>query len=234
MSSDLGYDEDARWLQSDGSIIGKIRRTPDPQGIRLSLDMPFGEPVVAIVAKLNASSMTQYCDLVRGTYNERKAEQAAKAQRASREAEERKGQDATGREETVQTVQASVVVDPMDPESISRRLLEIAKRVGALSAEVKALDAEGNVLYKILEVLENAQTDDEETNGCLQTTTPSPNKGEGAESGVDIPSCEAQLYSPGEASAVESDTRLESLPDAEAQSSEDGSLKNEADVNTSS
>ncbi len=242
MSGELGYDEGARWLLSDGSIIGKVQRTPDPQGIRLTLDMPFGDPVVAILVKLNASSMSEFCELARGTYNERKAEQAAQSERASRKNEDRKAE--LDRETALPAVQTTVEVNPLDPASITSRLVEIAERVTALSAEVKRLDAEGNMLYKIMEVLTDASNDDEETDGRVQTTTPSPNEGEGAESTVDQNACAAQLHSNRAAGAGQVNSGLGlprtveqrealglgSLPDTEAETSQDGSFHEEADV----
>jgi len=206
--NDLAYDEDARWLQSDGSIIGKVHRTKDPQGIRLSLDIPLGEPVVAVVEKLNAASMTIFCNMARDAYNERKAEQIATAERGSRDAEERKGREELDYATPVQAVQTTVVVNPMDPESVSRRLIEIAQRVGDLSEEIRKLDTEGNVLLKILEVLSDAQKDDGAPDDSLQTTTPSPNEGEGAVSTVDIKPCEDQLLQTGQADPERSNSGL--------------------------
>ena len=216
MSNEYGYDDDARWLQSDGNIVGKVHRKPDPQGIRLTLDMPDGEPVVAVVEKLNAASMSQFCEIARGEYHERKAEQASKEERASRSNEERKGRTSAGLQKVVQGAQTSVVISPLDPSSIRSRLSEISSRVIRLDKETKALNIEGTMLVKILEVLDDAQVDDEETAGRLQTAEVTPQEREDEGGDVDIPSCEAQLLETGEAGTVESDPGLGSLPDAEA------------------
>jgi len=231
MSNKLAFDEDARWLQSDGSIIGKVHRKPDPQGIRLTLDMPFGEPVVAVLAKLDAGSMTQFCEIARETYNERKSEQIAQAERASRRVEERRAAES---EEIVQAHETSVVVNPLDPSSIRSRLVEIGRQVAALSAGLKTLDAEGNVLCKILEVLDDASKDDEETDDGLPGATVTSHEREVKSRAVDKPTCEAQLQQTGEGSAGQSDPGLELLPDTESKASEDRSFQKETDVNAGS
>ncbi len=231
MSDQTAYDEDARWLLSDGNIIGKVHRKPDPQGIRLMLDMPFGEPVVAVVEKLNAAAMSTFCEIARGAYGERKAEQAAQAERGSRANEERKQAE---REEAVQDTETSVVVDPLDPESIRARISELLAREQRLVDDLAAVVKERNKWTSIWRVVYDAPNDDEATNGSLQTTTPSPNEGEGAVSTVDLPTCEDQLLQSGEGCTVETDSGLEPLPDAEPKARKDRSLQEEANVNSGS
>ena len=75
---------DDRWLLSDGQIIGRARRTTVNGGVRMSLEMPEGEPFVAELAKVNAASIAQFCDLSRGEWHAWKSSKEAAADDARR------------------------------------------------------------------------------------------------------------------------------------------------------
>ena len=81
----LETDQGHEWLSSDGRILEKLVATPVSGGMQLSLQMPYGEPCVAIVEKMNIGAANNFCSLVRETYIERKA--SKKAASAERHAE---------------------------------------------------------------------------------------------------------------------------------------------------
>ena len=183
MKNEDGYDEGARWLQSDSQIIGRVQRTAHKQGILLTLPLPHGGECVAVVEKLNAASMSQFCEMARGEYIAWKGEQVARQERASREAERRREQP----EEVEETHEESVAVNPLDPESIRKKIFELEKQL--------------DQWFKILEVLD-APKDDEDTG----TGVPKPEEvrqGEGKS--VDYGTCEQQLQRAGESTVREAD-----------------------------
>lgn len=159
MSDRVAYDEDCAWLDSDGQIIGKVRKSPHAQGVELRLEVPWGEDVVAVAERLNADSMSAFCQMARESYNEQKAEQEAQAYR---KANERVRGSAGAMEEAVQAPEATVAIDFMDPEAVAARVGYCAARRATLVAEITQLEREEAKLIKILEVLDAFENDAEE------------------------------------------------------------------------
>lgn len=208
MSEQIAYDEDARWLQSDGLILGRIRQSKGKQGILLSLDMPggMGELLVEVM-KTDAGSMTQFCEMARGAYYERKAEQEAKALRAA-------AHKAIGTAKLVQSAvpapQETLDAD-FDLGSVGTKLLKIQTRLFDVYAEKGKLEREQDILLKIMEVL-SAFENDAEKLPCI----PEQESVEDGD-GVGSQSREAPLQRSGEESLGRQDreaalTALDSFP----------------------
>jgi hypothetical protein len=194
--SEQGYSQEARWLLSDGAIMGKIQKGKGANGsVRLTLPMPYNEDLVVDVAKLNAASMSQFCDMARREYDERKAEQEAKALRKASMRDAGPGESGGGaarREEDVQGSQETVGFDPLDYQSVSNRLASLTAREEELSLELAQVVTDRLKLTKILEILD-APTDDEEE----LCSVPEEESGE-QELGVDRESCPREVLSDGE------------------------------------
>ena len=159
MSDRVAYDEDCAWLDSDGQIIGKVRKSPHAQGVELRLEVPWGEDVVAVAEKLNADSMSAFCQMARESYNEQKAEQEAQAYRKANERVRGEARDVAS---TIQAPEEVVVVDFMDPEAVAARVGYCAARRATLVAEISRLEQEEAKLIKIMEVLSAFENDAEE------------------------------------------------------------------------
>lgn len=201
-------DKDARWLNSDSQILAKIKKSPHKQGTLCSLTMPWGEECQAVVEKLDAASMQEFCELARGMYSARKDEQEAKQARAAydrqiAEDEARasrellSGEDSEAPEEAPKEV---VEVNPLDPASVSARLDQIRSREGELFAEQNRLRVERTKLERVLEVL-NAPEDDESEFHRV----PAAVEESGESKRVDQPTCEDQLEQAGEGDASSDD-----------------------------
>ena len=187
--SEDGYDEGARWLLSDSQIIGRVQHGKHPQGVLLTLPMPYGEDYVAAVEKLNAASMTQFCELARGEYNAWKGEQVAKASRTSRDSEARRGEP----EVSIPPAQESMAVNPLDLASVSERALAINTELFDVLGRVGELERERDLLSKIMEVLCASEDDEKAASSVQGAEIADKRKGEP----LDHPSCEEQLRSEG-------------------------------------
>jgi hypothetical protein len=159
MNDRVAYDEDCAWLDSDGQIIGKVRKSPHAQGVELRLEVPWGEDVVAVAEKLNADSMSAFCQMARESYNEQKAEQEAQAYRKANE--RARGSSGTV-QEAIPTSKEAVAIDFMDREAVAARIRACTIRLAALTTESEELEREGAKLVKILEVLDAFENDAEE------------------------------------------------------------------------
>ena len=111
--------------------------------------MPFGEPVVAILEKMNVDSANAFCELVRGTYSARRtSEEAASAEREDDLAQQWADEHERG-ESVVSLPETSVQIDFMDPEAVAARCIILAGDIAALQQEL-------DVLYVISGVLNDA------------------------------------------------------------------------------
>ena len=230
MSERYAYGDEARWLLSDGQIIGKTTFSPHSHGIQMDLTLPDGESMSVAFKKKDIHSMTTFCEMARSTFNERKAEQEAKAARAAnaRLFDESGPEPDTG-EADVQVPQTSVPVDFSSRQSVTDRIDAVSATLLSLAATELALNKELQKLVKIEEVLRAFEDDGEEL--------PSVSGQEGTEDPVQMDQSprEHEVHAGREGDLVgEGEVGLESLPDAESESGEDSGLKQEADVYTSS
>ena len=154
--SRLETDAGDEWLASDGAILGKLVNRPVNGGMELSLAMPQGEPVVAIVEKMNIGAANAFCDLVRGTYNERKAEQKATSHQHHTELETQR--DAENRTEDVPALEEGLQLDFMCPKAVATHCLGLAARLAEVQEEAGHIEGQLSTLYRILEVLNDAST----------------------------------------------------------------------------
>ena len=146
-----------RWLQSDGKILGKVRKAPCDNGVRVELDMPDGEVFVAELERLSADSAAQFCELARGEWDARKASKEAAQVSGSRKAERAKDQP----EARVPSYETDVAVSILDPASVAARCDELSDRIRSLGVTINGYERERIVLWKVLEVLdEDAQSND--------------------------------------------------------------------------
>ena len=155
---------DDRWLLSDGQIIGRARRTTVAGGVRMSLEMPEGEPFIAELAKVNAASIAQFCDLSRGEWHARKASKEAAQVSSSRDGEARKREAEGGTvegETDVSSPQTDVQVNPLDPQSVGDRVSHLTAMLSVHTTEVKLIEQELDMWGKILEIC-HGQSDDAE------------------------------------------------------------------------
>ncbi len=155
--SRLETDAGDEWLASDGAILGKLVNRPVNGGMELSLAMPQGEPVVAIVEKMNIGAANAFCDLVRGTYNERKAEQKATSHQHHTELETQR--DAENRTEDVPALEEGLQLDFMCPKAVATHCLGLAARLAEVQEEAGHIEGQLSTLYRILEVLNDASED---------------------------------------------------------------------------
>lgn len=153
MKNEHGYDDEARWLLSDGQILGKVRKAPHKGNIRLTLAMPYGEDLVVDVEKFNAASASQFCEIARSQYNEWKASKAAKETRIDDLPPE-----PAPTAPSVQASQAPVAINPFDPEAISARLADINRRIADLCEERRGLEKEKFMLDKFMEIINASET----------------------------------------------------------------------------
>lgn len=146
-------------LQSDGIILGKTIRENMGNDLLLSIEMPWGEHVHASVKKLDVNAANNWCNIVRGAADERKAMQEAKA---SRQASRPSYGPTTVGEAAVPAPEAPVAVDFMSLSSVADRLRDVVASTVRCTAELKALNIEGEKLAKIMEVLNAFENDAEE------------------------------------------------------------------------
>ena len=180
---------DDRWLLSDGQIIGRARRTTVAGGVRMSLEMPEGEPFIAELAKVNAASIAQFCDLSRGEWHARKASKEAAQVSSSRDGEARKresGGGTVGGETNVSSPQTDVQVNPLDPQSIGDRLVELSIKLRLHQTEVKKCNTERQLWLGILEVLDGQSDDAEELSSVPRTEEQGDSEGVDSETPQDV------------------------------------------------
>ena len=158
MTSKPKIEEADLWLQSDGQLWGRTFQAPNKKGIELTLQMPDGEPLVAQIEKLSAASVTQFCDLARGTYHERKAEQAAK-----------KVSNAAMRKPTLDVAEASaapleegVFSGILTREAILFRVGDLSDKLTAYKEVCRTIIKERDQLQRIAEVLDASEDNDKE------------------------------------------------------------------------
>lgn len=166
---------EARWINSDAQILGKMKRSPHKQGTLCSVTMPWGDECQAVLEKVDAKSAADFCEHVRSTYNARRDEQEAKkAQRAVSEpdatTEPDDGEKLTSCEVSATAPEKAVEVDFTDQASVAARVDQIRDREAVLNAESNRLRIERTKLLRILDVLKavdeeeaNAPQDDAET-----------------------------------------------------------------------
>ena len=153
------------WISSDAQILKRLVQRPVPGGMEVSLGMPFGEPCVAVLKKMNINSANNYCALVRETYIERiKEQKAASAQRLN-ELEAKAEQE--GVTEVLPVPQEVVGLDYMDEEAVAARIVELADRARVCRDEATACEVEGATLLRIAEVLNDAFKNATETSGSV-------------------------------------------------------------------
>lgn len=204
---DYGLNKDETWLMSDREILGRAQKSAGTQGILLTLPLPNGEQYQAEVDKLNASSGSTYCDMVREYYNEWKASKAAASKRKHDDLKQSRLLDATGQEptgepevgilsvsETVQALEAGVQESTSFEESIFQQVAASQERVNQLTMELreeqrqlKALEAAKEVFSasKILEAAgRSVHFDGPKEEGALDSEAPSPSSDEGTDQGT--------------------------------------------------
>jgi hypothetical protein len=76
---------DEMWLNSDREILGRAETSQGQQGIILTTTLPDGEQIGIEVDKLNAETGSSYCNIIRETFNERKASKEASSRRKFRD-----------------------------------------------------------------------------------------------------------------------------------------------------
>lgn len=151
----MKYDE--AWLLSDSQIIGRAQKNPHEQGVLWAINLPDGELFGAVLAKADANSVSQFCNMVRDEWNERKEESEAKARRAAASrapvAEQpTRGDVAEGalppaeaKESKPQSfsdnLRAQLALATDELNAVTRRQRELSREVAALTAAVRALDA---------------------------------------------------------------------------------------------
>ena len=226
--------KEARWLLSDGQIIGKTSFSPHEHGVLMVLDIPGDEePLQVAFKEKDLNSMSQFCEMARERFNERQAEQEAKAARAANarlfaEAESADDQQPT---EALPVFEASVQVDALDSQAVADRLAEVSAAYYDTVERTGELVREMQKLVKIQEVLRAFENDGEELQGV-----PIEEEGQVSEH-MDKSPREHEVHAGGEGDTVgEGQIReviLESLPDTQSETSQDGSLQEEADVDTS-
>ena len=174
---------------SDAQVLGRTHRAGHKKGTELTLQMPKGEPLVAIVTKLDASSATEWCALARGEYSARKEEQKTKKVQsdvyAPTEAEPRTN---AGR---VPTLKETMDALPLNREALLGRVNQIRDWFALTEAEGIVLVKELRQIERILEVLD-APEDDGET---VQSVHDVP--GEGNAEGVGEEARPSQIYERG-------------------------------------
>ena len=171
-------DNEDAWLLSDGQVWGRTLRGVHKQGTMCKLDLP-GEQVLQVVfehaphSKINAGQVTQWCDMARGAYHERKAEQAAKKASAifTRQADSEQTMDAVVGD--IETLKGSVFSGVLTRESILQRVGELTTQINAYRAKAESLERERNQLRRVAEVLDAPEDND------TKCDTVSPEKGEG-------------------------------------------------------
>ena len=137
------------WINNDAVILQRMVRVPVATGTECTIEMPFGEPIVAILEKMNVGSANAFCELVRGTYSERRtSKEAASAERHAELAQQREDEQATV-ETVVSLPETSIQIDFMDPEAVSARCIVLAGDIALLQQEL-------DVLYVITGVLNDA------------------------------------------------------------------------------
>jgi len=145
------------WLASDGRILASLISKPVDGGMELSLAMPTGEPVVAIVEKMNIAAANGFCALVRETYNERQASKEA----ASHDRHEQliREADAPTKEESTPVLQEVVGLDYMDIEAVAARVAKLSDDARRARSDASRWEAEVLTLMRIVEVLHDASED---------------------------------------------------------------------------
>jgi hypothetical protein len=146
------------WLSSDAKILERIVTTPTTDGkMHVSLGMPSGEPVEAILEKMNVGAANSFCQYVREEYNARQESQRVASAKRHAELAEERATEQEAVEESLSVSEASVQVDFMDPEAVAAECVRLAGRLAELRDEAKDIDRTLTTLYKILGVLnENA------------------------------------------------------------------------------
>lgn len=204
MKWDYGLNNDETWLLSDREILGRAQKSAGTQGILLTLPLPNGEQYQAEVDKLNASSGSTYCDMVREYYNEWKASKAAASKRKHADLKQQRILDGSGEvaggepdvgllsvPETVQALEAGVQETASFEESIFQQVAAAQDRVNQLThdlrdatRQLKALEAAKEVFSasKILEAAGRSvhQVRSEEE-GTLDSEAPSSSADEGTD-----------------------------------------------------
>lgn len=209
---------DDRWLLSDGQIIGRARRTTVEGGVRMSLEMPEGEPFIAELAKVNAASIAQFCDLSRGEWHARKASKEAAQVSSSRDGEARKreaGRGTVGGEEDVQGVKESVSIDLCDREALSSALQNAHNARLKLSEQMNELEKKCQLYRAVLEVLDGQGYAEQELSSVSRT------EAKGDSEGVDSETPQDVVFTGEEATSTLSapDEGLEAFPDGEPKTS---------------
>jgi hypothetical protein len=223
----------ARWLKSDGQIIGRVKQSQHEQGILCSITMPWGDEFQAVVEKWDANSAKQFCELAREQVNERQASEAAKAALNSNGGGDAgSGENLTSCEVTVSAPEEAVETGLMDREVVVARIDQILNREFDITLEANNLRIERTKLAIILEVLD-AHTYDEAPVQSVPREMPPVSGGQG---GMGSGSCEGMLFSAGESGPSVDDSEgsssLESLPDTETETSEDSGFHEEPDIDS--
>ena len=184
----LELDAGHEWLGSDGKVLGRLVSRPVNGGIELTLGMPEGEPVVAIVEKMDIAAANNFCELVRGVYVERKESKRAASAERHADIERDRQSEPPADAEVVSLPKESVQIDFMDQEAVANRCRALANRLSELGTEIVTTDKELDTLYKILGVLQDAsQTDGPEPRRVL------PAEEAGDRQGVDNPACSPEV-----------------------------------------
>lgn len=153
------YDDGAQWLQSDAQILGRTVQSLDPKGIKLTIQMPEGGPIEAVVAKMDAGSVNQFTAFVRGEYHERKAEQMAQKKRRAI-LRDTTGEEPRGRLERKKNVpvpEGSMEKPLFSREDVVQRAGELATKRGQLKADLIMVEHELDITNKILAVFEDSE-----------------------------------------------------------------------------
>lgn len=151
---------DTAWLDSDGTIIGRAQKSPHDQGIMWAVEMPDGETFGAVLAKADAASVTQFCEMVRSEWNEREEESAAKTRRKYAE------QPLAA---AIGQVGEAIPSGPEEIESFSVRVCREHARAAAEVAQYELLVREARrelrALTAAMEALDAQEDDGEERQG---------------------------------------------------------------------
>ncbi len=147
------------WLQSDGTIIGRAQKSPHNEGVMWAVDMPDGVAFGVVLAKEDAGSVSQFCEMVRAEWDERKEEQAAKARRdmASK-------YESDAKEPSIAGVEAALSHNEPFAKRIHRELREATERLNEATKITRELVHEVKALTAAKEALD-AQEDGTEESG---------------------------------------------------------------------
>jgi len=174
MADRTKYEKGDEWLRSDAQIHGRLTKSGHKKGILLKLRMPWNDDdddpfeVKAVVEKVNADSLNQFCNMARGAYSARIDEQKAKKARAVFD-KQMAADDAATTAPVVSGSKESIQISLIDSESVAAGVVASGARCVALLKELEIAQKENAMLLRVLEVLEDGKETDDAPSGNAET-----------------------------------------------------------------